>query len=526
MSAVLVGSLADGQLADSTGDLYTTPVGTQAVLSSIHLTNRHSSAITVNIWLLPSGGTARLISPVDLSIGVGYGVEILDNETTLSTGDKIRGDGSTADKVDYVISGYETSGGSTVGATGDIGGWAIPFSFGTDTGGTPEDEYIEYNNATPSSTTEVYIDDTDRNGVDLDALLDLIAAGDSIKIFEEGTPTNWHIFTITSAADSGDFHTFGVTYVAGNGTFANNDSISFTWVEKGTTGDTGPVDTSGTPVDDDYAKFTDADTIEGRSYSEVRADLNVANGADVTGSNAPQAHKDLHDPHDGADALDAAAPAELAGVQAAGEGSSHSLARADHAHQVQESMADNHLVTVNQADVANLDIPRFTPTGGLAGLSYTELLAAIFSVALPENVSILLDPVLSTDGKWSGICETGTAGTDLTFGELVYFAVADSKWEKALATAAATAFGKLGIVVVAGLEDATVTLLLWGKVRADAAFPALTIGAPVYISKDTGGDITMTIPPKATNHVVRIIGHPKTADELWFTPDNTYLEYA
>ena len=33
------------------------------------------------------------------------------------------------------------------------------------------------------------------------------------------------------------------------------------------------VDTSGTPVDNDYAKFTDADTIEGRSYDQVLSDL-------------------------------------------------------------------------------------------------------------------------------------------------------------------------------------------------------------------------------------------------------------
>jgi len=44
----------------------------------------------------------------------------------------------------------------------------------------------------------------------------------------------------------------------------------------------GTVDTSGSPVDNDYAKFTDADTIEGRSYSEVRTDLNIEDGADVT----------------------------------------------------------------------------------------------------------------------------------------------------------------------------------------------------------------------------------------------------
>ena len=40
------------------------------------------------------------------------------------------------------------------------------------------------------------------------------------------------------------------------------------------TGD-GTVDTSGTPADNDFAKFTDANTIEGRSYSEVRSDLGL-----------------------------------------------------------------------------------------------------------------------------------------------------------------------------------------------------------------------------------------------------------
>lgn len=114
----------------------------------------------------------------------------------------------------------------------------------------------------------------------------------------------------------------------------------------------GAVDTSGTPVLNDIARFTDADTIEGRSYAELKADLdleigtdvlaeqtigiadddlvevdgpaagapasgeyarwtangiegrqksevltdlNVADGADVTGSSAPQAHASTHD---------------------------------------------------------------------------------------------------------------------------------------------------------------------------------------------------------------------------------------
>ena len=47
-------------------------------------------------------------------------------------------------------------------------------------------------------------------------------------------------------------------------------------------------------ADNDFAKFT-AGGLEGRSYSEVRTDINVADGADVTGSNAPQAHSASHE---------------------------------------------------------------------------------------------------------------------------------------------------------------------------------------------------------------------------------------
>ena len=51
----------------------------------------------------------------------------------------------------------------------------------------------------------------------------------------------------------------------------------------------GTVDTSGTPVLNDFARFTDADTIEGRSYAEVKADLNLEIGTDV------QAHSSVLD---------------------------------------------------------------------------------------------------------------------------------------------------------------------------------------------------------------------------------------
>ena len=46
-------------------------------------------------------------------------------------------------------------------------------------------------------------------------------------------------------------------------------------------GGVGDVTVSGTPVANDFARFTDVDTIEGRSYAEAQADLSLEIGTDV-----------------------------------------------------------------------------------------------------------------------------------------------------------------------------------------------------------------------------------------------------
>lgn len=62
--------------------------------------------------------------------------------------------------------------------------------------------------------------------------------------------------------------------------YFKDDSGSATDLTTG--GGAGTVDTSGTPVDNDFAKFTDADTIEGRSYSETKDDLGLNTTDDPT----------------------------------------------------------------------------------------------------------------------------------------------------------------------------------------------------------------------------------------------------
>ena len=63
--------LADGQMASTEGDLYAS--GADAtVVTSITIVNTDSAARTFTLYLKPSGGTSRAISPVSLDLGIGH----------------------------------------------------------------------------------------------------------------------------------------------------------------------------------------------------------------------------------------------------------------------------------------------------------------------------------------------------------------------------------------------------------------------------------------------------------------------
>jgi hypothetical protein len=138
------------------------------------------------------------------------------------------------------------------------------------------------------------------------------------------------------------------------------------------------------------------------------------------------------------------------------------------------------------------------------------------------EVSLKLDAALSADGTWSGITETGTAGATLAFGDLCYFQASDSRWELADANLSAGYDKKLGMCVLAAASDGSATeMLLVGKIRADAAFPTMTIGSVLYMS-ETAGDIVVTQPSTA-DVCIRVVGYGNTADELYFNPSPDYI---
>ena len=63
--------LSDGQLGSSEGDLYLSGAN-GIVVTSITIVNTDSAARTFTLYLKPSGGTSRAITPVSLDLGIGH----------------------------------------------------------------------------------------------------------------------------------------------------------------------------------------------------------------------------------------------------------------------------------------------------------------------------------------------------------------------------------------------------------------------------------------------------------------------
>lgn len=103
---------------------------------------------------------------------------------------------------------------------------------------------------------------------------------------------------------------------------------------------------------------------------------------------AAAAHKDSHDPNDGADPLDTANAAEISVVVAAGTGTAHEFARADHVHAINHAITDNHIATIDGTSnaPADDDIAVFT-TLGLEGQTPAEVAAtmALDDIGVPDS---------------------------------------------------------------------------------------------------------------------------------------------
>ena len=167
---------------------------------------------------------------------------------------------------------------------------------------------------------------------------------------------------------------------------------------------------------------------------------------------------------------------------------------------------------------------------GTALTGVAKLTANTFTAdqTLAENAAIVLDAVLSADGKYTGIVQAGVAAAALTFGQLCYKVTASGRWNLASGAAAGVntvvAAGQLGMFVLAAAGDGSVTtMLLYGNCRSDALFDTFTVGAALYMSAATAGKIVSTAPTGTTDFTVRKVGFAEDANTVFFNPSDDYI---
>lgn len=100
--------LADGQLPSAIGDLYTVPPLTRTIIKTIILVNTDIAAQTTNIYVKKSGGIARRVWEKDRPMMPNESQSLgRDELIILGAGDKIQGDCSLINVIDFTIFGIE-----------------------------------------------------------------------------------------------------------------------------------------------------------------------------------------------------------------------------------------------------------------------------------------------------------------------------------------------------------------------------------------------------------------------------------
>jgi hypothetical protein len=97
--------LANGQLPNVKGTLYTCPALTTVIIKTVSYVNT-GAALSVNLYVTKAAGTSRRVIPNNMTLGTDFSM-LYDDEITLEAGDYIDGDATNATQVDYTINGVE-----------------------------------------------------------------------------------------------------------------------------------------------------------------------------------------------------------------------------------------------------------------------------------------------------------------------------------------------------------------------------------------------------------------------------------
>ena len=179
--------------------------------------------------------------------------------------------------------------------------------------------------------------------------------------------------------------------------------------------------------------------------------------------------------------------------------------------------ATGQAVTINVDDAFLVNDGSDTTTGTITAAGFTT--TGTIEVA-KRKISVST----ATDGNvGSGYVVYFGGTTSMTIGTIYHYK-SDGTWEVTNANAVATCDGLLAVAL--GAASDVNGMLLRGMVTLDHDPGA--IGDVLFLSAASNGDATATAPSGSAD-IVRVIGYQvshASNGNIWFNPDNTYVELA
>jgi hypothetical protein len=129
----------------------------------------------------------------------------------------------------------------TNGVNGSFGGFSAKWNFDATTGGDPASTYLKFNSTLLSGVTAITVNNTNEASTDhSNFLLSLsnevngIYQFGLIRVFKEFDSNTFWAGRITEAGPTSNGHTYIVTHIESNGTFAADDDVVLSFAANGT----------------------------------------------------------------------------------------------------------------------------------------------------------------------------------------------------------------------------------------------------------------------------------------------------
>ena len=146
-------------------------------------------------------------------------------------------------------------------------------------------------------------------------------------------------------------------------------------------------------------------------------------------------------------------------------------------------------------------------------------------LTMASGTGIIIDSLPDSDNHFNGIYTAfaNATGSEIAQGAVVYHTGTANQVALARANADST-MPAIAIATAAVANGASGNFMLFGTVY-DASLATLGIGGEVYVSEDTAGAVTATLPASSGDRV-QVVGIGMHADKMFFNPNSTVIERA